>query len=140
MHPDAMYSYSPMMLLRKYGLNKLQKNSESIGSNEHHTQGQLNYVNYLYLFLKQTKSTLPWPSKHYGCSNFYSLPYLSNQSPFLTGNVRQVSVLLISGYEMQSHLTKIFFFFFKYINLYVIQYYKKKIKQVTYIKQSAVFC
>lgn len=25
MHPDAMCSYSPMVLLRKYGLNKLQK-------------------------------------------------------------------------------------------------------------------
>lgn len=44
MHPDAMCSYSPMMLLRKYGLNKLQKNSESIGSNEYHIQGQLHYV------------------------------------------------------------------------------------------------
>lgn len=34
MHPDAMFSYSPTMLLRKYGLNKVRKNSESMGSND----------------------------------------------------------------------------------------------------------
>lgn len=45
MHLDAKCRCRPMMLLRKYGLNKLQENSESIGSNEYHTQGQLNYVN-----------------------------------------------------------------------------------------------
>lgn len=88
MHLDAMCCCSPMMLLRKYGLNKLHENSESNGGNECHTQGQLNYVNQStadqkLVFLKQTISTLSWPSEHYGYSNFHFLPYLSNHIPFL---------------------------------------------------------